>query len=173
MDYWMIASIALGTAFVAACIVLICQGRRMKRERMLFQQETDQLRGENIGFRREVGALEREFEEEKRYSESLEQKIDAQNEELQRMSDRVTQAENRRTDAEKEVYARRMQIEQLQNQLQQSHAEQTAQEQLYQDIIRDRDQTISNLQEKLHKRKKKKTEILDQQITLEDLFNNM
>jgi len=169
----MIASIALGAAFVAACIALLRQRKRMRIERETFQQEIDHLRAENIDLRREVSALERDYESEKQYSESLEQKIDAQNEEIQRFTERVTQAENRRTDAEKEIFASRMRLEQLQNQLRRSRDEQNAQELLYQDIIRDRDQTISNLQDRLHKRKKKKPEVLDQQITLEDLFNNM
>ena len=94
-------------------------------------------------------------------------------EELQRAADRVAQAENRRTVAEKEIFASRMRLDQFQQQLKQAHDEQRAQEQLYQDIIYDRDQTITQLQEKLHKRsKKKKPEILDQQITLDDLLNN-
>ena len=169
----MIASIALAAAFIAACIGLLVQRKRMRAERMQHQQEIEQIRAENIGFRREIGALERDLEAEQHYSDSLRQEIDDQKEELLRAAERVENAENRRTVAEKEIFASRMRLEQLQQQLDQAHAEQNAQEQLYQDIILDRDQTITRLQDRLHKRKKKKTEVLDQQITLEDLFENM
>lgn len=172
VNYWMIASMVLALAFIAACIMLLCQWKRMRAEREQSQAEAEHLRAENIDLRRELSALEREFEEEQQYSDSLNEEIDAQKEELQRAAERVTQAEIRRTDAEKEIYAGRMRLDQLQQQLKQSHEEQRAQEQLYQDIIHDRDQTITQLQDKLHKRsRKKKPEILDQQITLDDILS--
>lgn len=173
MNNWMIASIALAAAFIAASVYLLIKRKRMRAERMQHQQEIEQLRGENIGFRREIGALERELDAEQRYSDSLKQEIEDQKEELLRAAERVSNAESRRTDAEKEIFASRMRLDQLQQQLKQAHEEQRAQEHLYQDIIYDRDQTITQLQEKLHKRsRKKKPEILDQQITLDDLLNN-
>ena len=118
--------------------------------------------------------MDRELDSERRYVDDLERVIEGKNLELQRADERVESAENRRTDAEKEIYARRMQIDQLQQQLDQAHESQLAQERLYQDIIFDRDQTIARLQEKMNKRgKKKKNEVLDQQITLDDLFGHM
>lgn len=172
MNYWMVASIALALGLAAACIAMLLKERQMRAQREQARVETDHLRMENIELRRELGALERDLESEQRYSDSLEQKITVQQEELQRAAERVAQAEIRRTDAEKEIFASRMRLDQLQQQLKQSHDEQNAQEQLYQDIIRDRDQTIAQLQEKLHKRsKKKKQDVLDQQITLDDLLS--
>ena len=52
-----------------------------------------------------------------------------------------------------------------------AHEEQLAQEQLYQDIIRERDETIAKLQEGQQKRRpRRKPGVLDQQITLNDIL---
>lgn len=175
MIYWIIAAalLALGCAVVGARCV---RQRRMLAERDAENErlriEADGIRRENVDMRREIAALCRDVEEEQRYSDQLNEELDAQFQRLLDAEQRAERAEMRRTDAEKEIYAGRMRAEQLQQQLRQAHDEQLAQEQLYQDIIRERDQTIAALQDRLHKRhKKKKTEVLDRQITLDDILS--
>lgn len=178
MNYWIIVSAILGLICVGTCIVYIQQRREllMRRERdsesEQIRQENEGVRRENVSLRREIAALCRDVEEEQRYSGELEAELDAQDERISHAEERADRAEARRTEAEKEIYASRMRAEQLAQQLKQCHQEQLAQEQLYQDIIRERDLTIAKLQENPQKRRtKKKVEVLDQQITLDDLFN--
>jgi len=172
VDYWMIAAAALALVWIATVVVWL-RGRRKRRKQIeQLNQENERLRDENISLRREIAALERDLEDEQAHSDELDAEIERLHGELAQAAERVGRAESRRTDAEKEMFATRMRIDQLQQQLSQSRTEQINQERLYQDIIEDRDQTISALQDKLHKRRKKKKEdVLDQQITLDDILN--
>lgn len=174
MNVWM-ASAAIA---VAACIIVlaVCIRQRMRiaqleAELQQLRIELEGIRRENVDFRREIAGLCRDLEEEQQYSDQLSEELDKQYQLLLEAEQRVERAEIRRTDAEKEIYAGRMRAEQLQQQLRQAHMEQMAQEQLYQDIIRDRDATIAQMQEKHRKhRLKKKKEVLDQQISFDDLL---
>lgn len=174
MKYWIAAAVLMALACIAALAVCIRQRKQIQQNDADLQQlriELDGIRRENIDFRREIAALNRDIEEEQRYSDRLTEELDNQYRLLMDAEERVTRAENRRTDAEKEIYAGRMRAEQLQQQLRQAHLEQMTQEQLYQDIIRDRDATIAQLQERSVKlRPKKKKDVLDQQITLDDIL---
>ena len=68
VNEWMIASIVLMLALAAACVGLLLQRKRAKAEREQLRQEMEHLRADNIDFRREISALERDFEAEKQYS---------------------------------------------------------------------------------------------------------
>lgn len=175
MNYWIVAAAAALAACVAVgvlCTRLRGQLKRLEEDAQQLRIEIDGIRRENVDFRREIAALCRELEDEQHYSDQLNQDLDDQYRQLLEAEQRAERAESRRTDAEKEIYAGRMRAEQLQQQLRQAHDEQLAQEQLYQDIIRDRDKTIARLQERsLKLRPKKKKDVLDQQITLDDLLS--
>ena len=70
--------------------------------------------------------------------------------------------------------AARMRADLLEGQLTQLQKEQRAQEQLYQDILRDRDDTIARFQDQHQKRRaRKKAETLDQQISINDILKGM
>lgn len=177
MNYWVIVSALLALVCAGTCIVYIQQRKELltrkehDSEAELLRQECESIRRENVSLRREIAALCRDIENEQDYSADLEAELDAQDKRLADEMERADRAEARRTEAEKEIYASRMRAEQLAQQLKQSHQEQLAQEQLYQDIIRERDLTIAKLQESPQKRRtKKKVEVLEQQITLEDLL---
>lgn len=172
VNYWMIAAAVLAVILLTETVFWLRARAAHRRALAQLQQESEQLRGENISLRREVAARERDVEAEQAHSDSLAVEIEQLQDELAQFADRVQRAEARRTDAEKEMFATRMRIDQLQQQLHQSHTEQINQEKLYQDIISERDRTISTLQDKLHKRRKKKKEdVLDRQITLDDILN--
>ncbi len=174
MLYWILA--ATGLICAIAVGIAIWQRRRIGQyeardaECEQIRIDIEGIRRENIDLRREIAALNRDLDEEQAYSDSLAEEIDHQQAQLQHAMQRAENAETRRTDAEKEIYAGRMRISQLEQQLKQAYKEQANQEQLYQDIIRDRDQTIQKLQENSPKRRKKKPDILDQQITLDDIM---
>lgn len=174
MKYWILTAALAGIACLSAVAVCIHQHRRLKHQEEELQQlhmEIDGIRRENVELRREIARLCRELEDEQQYSNQLNKDLDDQYQQLLDALDRAERAESRRTDAEKEIYAGRMRAEQLQQQLKQSHEEQLNQERLYQDIISDRDRTIETLQDKLHKRRKKKrNETIERQITLDDLL---
>lgn len=174
MKYWILTAALTALACIAAVVLCIHSRKRLKQQEAEIQQlqiEKDGICRENVELRREIAGLCRDLEEEQLYSDQLNQDLDDQYQLLLDTQERAERAEARRTDAEKEIYAGRMRAEQLQQQLKQSHEEQNNQERLYQDIIRDRDRTISELQDKLHKRrKKKKPEVIDRQITLDDLL---
>lgn len=172
VDYWMIAVAALTAILLALVILCFRMRRKYRAEKTQLEQENGRLRDENISMRRELAALERDLEAEQAHSDDLALEIEELRTQLEQASERVRRAEDRRTDAEKEMFATRMRVDQLQQQLRQSRDEQNNQERLYQDIISDRDQTIASLQDKLYKRRRKKKEdVLDQQITLDDILN--
>lgn len=175
MNYWIVAAVLAVSACIGIGVFCIRLRRQLNQQEAEAQQiriEIDGIRRENIDLRREIAALCREIEDEQRYSDQLNQDLDDQYQCLLVAEQRAERAEARRTDAEKEIYAGRMRAEQLQQQLRQAHEEQLAQEQLYQDIIRDRDKTIARLQEKnIKHRPKKKKEVLDHQITLDDILS--
>lgn len=174
MKDWMIATAVLALLCIALGVICIWLRKKLaERDAEIVQLriDIDGLGRENVDFRREIAALCREIEEEQLYSDQLNEEIDRMNDRLSEAEQRAERAEARRTDAEKEIYAGRMRAEQLQRQLEQARTEQNVQELLYQDIIRDRDQTIARLQEKNRKhRSKKKRETLDYQITLDDIL---
>lgn len=178
VNYWMIVSVALALICAGTCIVYIQQRKELLLRKEhdgipeQLRQEMDHYRRENVTLRRETAALYRALEDEQNYADDLEQELDEQYARLVHAEQRAERAEARRTDAEKEIYAGRMRSDLLERQLKELQDNQLAQEQLYQDIIRERDLTIAKLQESQPKRKpnKKKPDILDQQVTLEDLI---
>lgn len=180
MNFWMIAAILL--ALAAAVLAVVCIRQHGKLEAARAQQENAEsfrrdaavLRGENARWRRENAALHRALENEQAYSDDMERALADQQRCIEEAERRADQANARRIEAERAVSAGRMRADLLEGQLTQLQKEQRAQEQLYQDILRDRDDVIARLQDQHQKRRaRKKAEALDQQITISDILKGM
>jgi len=167
---------ALSAALIGLICVCIRCGRELKR-RIAREEEVAQLqqalysaRSECARCHREIDALKSDVEEEQARSDGFEAAYHNQLALTERACQQVRREEARRIEAEKSVYAGRMRIDLLEKEVSALQREQTAQELLYQDILRDREETIARLQEPTKKRIRKRPEVLDQQITLNDLL---
>ena len=158
----MIAAILL--ALTTAVLTVICirqryhlaQARSLQDDADSFRREAAVLRGENARWRRESAALHRALQAEQAHADDMERaRIHAQHlaDDAERRAD---QANRRRIDAERAISAGKMRNDLLEKQLTQLQREQRAQEQLYQDILRDRDDTIARLQVQQQKRRNRK-----------------
>lgn len=176
----MIAAILLALTAVVLAAVCIRQHRELEDARAQqenaesFRQDAAVLRGENARWRRENAALHRALQNEQAHSDDVECALIDQQRRAEDAERRADQANARRIEAERAVSAGRMRTDLLEGQLTQLQKEQRAQEQLYQDILRDRDDTIARLQDQHQKRRaRKKAEALDQQITISDILKGM
>ena len=172
-------------ALALACIALaaFCTHLKNQLTRQTVQtddmenlrQEIRTVRGEDVRRRREIASLHRALEAEQSYTERLENELDACYNQLQDARARSEQAETRRINAEKDVYACRMRTDLLEKQIARLNEEQLNQAKLYQDILRDRDLQIAQLQESQPKRRPrpKKSDVLDQQVTFSDLMQDL
>lgn len=176
----MIAAILLAptTAVLAAVCIRqrnhLAQARMRQEDADAFRREAAVLRGENARWRRENAALHRALQAEQAHADDVERALIH----AQRLADdagrRADQANIRRIDAERAISAGKMRTDLLEKQLTQLQREQRAQEQLYQDILRDRDDTIARLQDQHQKRRsRKKGEALEQQITINDILKGI
>lgn len=178
MNGWMIAAIALSVAAAALAVFCFRMRKQLKErdardvEMSSLQQETYALRGENARARREIAALYRALEEEQDRSDAFEEAYNEQRSLLHQAGQQADRAEARRIEAEKDIYAGRMRISLLEQQIEAMQREQLAQEQLYQDILREKEETIFQLQNQQPKyRPKKKNDLLEQQqVTLDDIL---
>lgn len=166
-------------ALAAAGLAGLCHQQRNELLRQKEQeadaealrQEVKRIRNDNARRRREIAALHRALEAEQEHSDDLELALEEQRERTLQAEKGIEQADARRIETEKEASAGRMRAGLLERQLKEAHEEQLAQEQLYQDIIRERDETIAKLQEGQQKRRpRRKPGVLDQQITLNDIL---
>lgn len=176
----MIAAILLALTAVVLTAVCIRQHRELEDVRARqedaesFRQDAAVLRGENARWRRENAVLHRALQNEQAHSDDLERALADQQHCIEDAERRADQANARRIEAERAVSAARMRADLLEGQLTQLQKEQRAQEQLYQDILRDRDDTIARFQDQHQKRRaRKKAETLDQQISISDILKGM
>ena len=138
------------------------------------EEELQFLREENVRQRREAASIERALNAQQQRTEDLLDELDEMDRALERAQQRIRNAEARMSDAEKDVFASRMRVGQLEKQLEKARREQLNQDRIYQDILRERDDTIARLQEAQPRRRtKKKIDVLDQQITLNDILGEM
>ena len=177
MNYWIIVSAALALACIALIIINrqqrgeLLQRREQELDTDELRRQTSRIRSDNARRRREIAALHRALEAEQDHSDALECALEELRTRISDAEQRAEQADARRIGLEKEIAAGRMRAGLLEQQLRQAMEEQNAQEQLYQDIIRERDETIVRLQDAQPKRKpRKKPEILGQQITLGEIL---
>ena len=82
-------------------------------------------------------------------------------------------ADARRIETEKAVAAAEMRARLLKGHCDRLQKEQLTQEQLYQDILKEREETISKLQDQPKRRPRKRNDVLDQQISLNDLLKEV
>lgn len=177
LNIWTIAAIV----FAVLCGLLAAAAARMNRQ--LRQQESDvqeqeELRRElqaarhdEMRRRRENGALHRALEAERRYSAELEQALNLQTEQVAEAERLADIAEKRRIAAEKDLSANQMKIRLLERQIDELEAGQLTQDQIYQELLRDHEMTIAHLQDQQKRRtSRRKSDILDQQISLNDLL---
>ncbi len=88
-----------------------------------------------------------------------------------RYADQRTQsAEAHRIAADRDAAAANMRATLLENQLDRLQKEQAEQEQIYQDILREREDELARLREAHRPRARRKAEALDQQISLDELL---
>ena len=176
MNGWMIATGVLAavlTALLCVCLYLINRLRESRSgavELTSLQQALYSARSECVRCRRELDEAYDDLEEEQARSVSFESAYFNQLALTEQALQRVQAEEARRIEAEKSVYAGRMRIGLLEKEVATLQSEQTAQELLYQDILREHEETIARMQEPAKRRTKKKPEIFDQQITLNDLL---
>jgi len=176
----MFVSVALALACAGLAAVCILLNSRVNQTG---QQETGigdaerelyELRADNTRRRREVAALLRELQEEQERSDAFEDAYVRQKRFSDQLKLRVEQADSRRIESEKEVFAGRMRIQLLEEQVSTLEREQVAQEQLYQDILREREETLARLQDQQQKKRpRKKNEVSEEQITFDDLFTTL
>ena len=180
MNFWMIAAILL--ALTAAVLAVACirahgkleDARAQREDAESFRRDVAILRGENARWRRENAALHRALENEQAHSDDLERALIEQQRRAEDAERRADQANARRIEADRAVSAGRMRADLLEGQIAQLQREQRVREQLYQVILRDRDDAIARLQDQHQKRRiRKKSEALDQQITISDILKGM
>ena len=176
MTVWIILSAllaALSAGLAAACLRL--KERLKQREAELLERaqaddELYRLRMDDVRRRREIAALNRRLED--AFAES--DRLDAQLSELHRRAEaaeaRAQQAEKRRIAAEKDVSAGEMKARLLEKQYAELEQNQLAQERLYQDILREKETLIEQLQTPPKRRAHKKPDVHDRQITFSDLL---
>lgn len=171
-------SLALTTAVLTAVCIRqrnhLTQARVLQEDADAFRREAAVLRSENARRRRENAALHRALQDEQSHADDVERALI----QAQRLADdaerRADQANVRRIDAERAISAGKIRTDLLEKQLTQLQREQRAQEQLYQDILRDRDDTIARLQDQQQKRRnRRKGEVLEQQITINDILKGI
>lgn len=180
MYVWIIVAAALAVA--CAVLAVRCAGlnRRLQEQDAqaadadVLRREIRVVRGEDVRRRREIASLRRALEDEQDNSDALAQDLEYAEEKLREAVRLAEQADARRIRVEKDVSAQRMRAELLEKQIAQLNQEQINQEKLYQDILKDRDAQIARLQESQPKRKaRKKPDVLDDQVSLDDLLGGI
>lgn len=178
MNYWIIITGVL----ILICIFLATVYRQQRRQLLslkqqdsdasTLQREVDRLRTDSLRRRRENASMQRELEQEQDRNDALEEDLNRCMHQLEESQRHLAASDKRRIEAEKSVYAERIRRDLLEGELKQARAELTAQEKLYQDILKEREETIVRLQEQ-HRRPKKKVPVMEQQISLNDILKGM
>lgn len=177
MIYWTIAVSVLGVGCIAlgiACGWMRAQLHFLDRrdgEAEELRRELDTARGGELQFRRESAGLRRALEAADARQADAEQELAAWQQRALEAEARAERAESRRIAAEKDVYAGRMRADMLEKEIGELELAMENQERMYQDILRERDRTLAQLQQDAPKRRpRKKPDVLDEQITLNDIL---
>lgn len=137
------------------------------------RDELYESRFEELRCKRENDALLRALDHEECYADDLERELDAMQAQINDAHRCADIEEARRIAAEKAVAAGQMKVALLEKQVQALEEQQLAQERLYQDILREREETIHRLQDSQPKRRaRKKFDMLEQQISIVDLLDD-
>lgn len=177
--YWIIAAAVLA----AACAGLACLCVRLRRRAAgLAQQLNDgeamrrELRAlQEINARRlqDAGSLRRALQSAQDHAAALKESMDDLRSQLRYADQRAQSAEARRIAADRDAAAANMRATLLENQLDRLQKEQAEQEQIYQDILREREDELARLRETHRPRARRKAEALDQQISLDELLGGV
>lgn len=177
---WMIIAALLAFACAVLAVQYISLNRHLQQQNEqaadveALRREIRAVRGEDVRRRREIASLRRALEEEQANSDALAQDLEYAEDKLREAIRLAEQADARRIRTEKDVSAHRMRADLLEKQIAQLNQEQINQEKLYQDILRERDAQIARLQESQPKRKvRRKPDVLEDQISLDELFGGM
>ena len=177
MSIWIIAAILLAAlcGVLAACTAGLKNQLRQQQDEVRAQEdlrsELQTARHEELRRRRENAALHRALETERRYSAELEQALNLQTEQVAEAERLAGIAEKRRIAAEKDLSANQMKIRLLERQIDELEAGQLTQDQIYQELLRDHETAIAHLQDQQKRRaSRRKPDVLDQQISLNDLL---
>jgi len=177
---WMIIAAVLALACAVLAVQYISLNRRLQQQDAqaadveALRREIRAVRGEDVRRRREIASLRRALEEEQENSDALAQDLEYAEDKLREAVRLAEQADARRIRTEKDVSAHRMRADLLEKQIAQLNQEQINQEKLYQDILKERDAQIARLQDNQPKRRaRRKPDVLDQQVTLDELFGGM
>lgn len=174
----------VAAVLAAVCAVLAANCVRLNRslqqqdaqasEAEELRREIRAVRGEDVRRRREIAVLRRALEDEQENSDALAQDLEYAEEQLREAVRLAEQADARRILAEKDVSAQRMRNDLLEKKIDQLNREQFNQEKLYQDILKERDAQIARLQDGQPKRRsRKKPDVLDDQVSLDDLIGGI
>lgn len=174
---WIIAVTALATL----CIALIVAYERLKgkiqqqtedtAERDSLRAEIRRLRMDDVRRRRELTAMDRELDAQQLQYDELSAEFTHLRQQAEAAEHRAQMAERRRIATEKDLSASQMKLRLLETQYEELKGNQLAQEQLYQDILREKEELIERLQEAPKRRPRKKTDVIADQITLNDLLS--
>lgn len=178
MTAWIIASALLGLSCAALGVGYVRARSALNRSAER-ENELEALRGqlhtarcECARRRREIASLQQALEVEQDWTGSLETELRMQAERMAELQSKARSADAKRIRTEKDVGAERMRANLLEKEMEEVRRERAVQEQLYQDIIRDRDAEILKLQERQKKRagSHKKRDALERQVSLDDLL---
>lgn len=178
MNPWIILSAAL--ALLCAALIYICvRLQRQVQEAILqaqsnstLRQDFSRLKSECARWQRDSAALQRALQAEQERADDLQLEIDQTDDQLKRALEKAECAEHRRIETEKEVYAEKMRVELLERQIERSQQEFLSSERLYQNILQEQEQTIARLQDQQKRRTRRKPEVLEQQISINDLLDD-
>ncbi len=172
---WIILSAALTAACAALAAVCARQRRLLRGQarksdagRESERRELRALRDENERRIRAFASLRQALDGERLRAESLEDAVAAAEAREAEANDRARRAEARRAEADRDAAAAGMRAGLLEKQVERLTREQRAQEQIYQDILREREEELDRLRESVKRRQRRRSEVLDQQITLDD-----
>ena len=172
--YWIIAAAALA----AACAGLIWRCARLRRqigaleERLAgaeaSRRELRALQDVNARRLQDAGSLRRALQSARARADALEDSLDDLRGQLRYAGQRAQSAEERRAAADRDAAAANLRATLLENQLDRLQREQREQGQIYQDILREREEELSRLREARRPRGRRRGDVLDRQVTLEE-----
>lgn len=183
MNAWMIAAIVFLLTAVVLGILLAMEmrngelrTRQLENDNRALQRQASRLKTGEQRRQEEMTLLKRELALQLDKAAQMEQEGGERAERYREVVERAQREEKRRMQAERELNAMRMREEQLEQQREAlSHekatliVERREQQHMYEEIIRENEDTIVRLQSQNQKRKRK-IDVLEDQVTLNDLL---
>ncbi|MBE5806826.1 MAG: hypothetical protein E7317_00580 [Clostridiales bacterium] len=182
MNFWMIATIVLALACIVLAILWIQEqrsgelhARQLENERRASERSLTRLKSDQARRAEEMALLRRELEILRDRVRWLEKDVSERAERYRTAVERGQREEKRRMAAERDLSAVRMREDQLEKQRTMlTHeresllSERTEMERFYSDLLRESEETIVKLQGTQARHTKRKAEVLEDQVTLEE-----